>query len=406
MVKNLVKSLVDVWSTTQFPAEDLGNYARNLMVDETRTGLIALSSVALALLVVEATLYVQLRLSPYYLYTCGLLAVLAVNVFISARAVREIAALYLLGMTMLVVSGTAFVLLAHHLGSFSIALFASVAFLFMLIPIVPWGLREASVVTGLIYGLFTLSTWSLQTRFDQETLLTLQLIMLGAGMISLALVAHNVSVRKSNIKARFDLEQAHKKILTLSNKDPLTGAWNRRYLNGEFSPRLQEWRATGQTFHFAFLDIDNFKPINDTYGHDYGDKVLKWVAEAYDDLLAGKGCVVRMGGDEFALLFADEDPERVIAAGLEAVAKRTKVDSDSHRPNIGVSIGLVKVPPNVEVSQARIYREADRALYEAKGRKSGFSRSLNIVRRELGADDTPNANHNISDAANFAPAGS
>lgn len=389
MIWRFVRSLKDTWSITRFPADELTVYAQNLVLDETRKGLTAMSLLALALLAAEALLYAGLELGEAYLWTCALLAVFAVHVAFSARAIKDLASLYLLGTTMLIVSGMAFVLLAHQSGSFHIALFASIALLFMVIPMVPWGLREGLIITALIYGMLTASTWGVTARFEPETLWTLQLIMVGAGTISLALVARNASVRRSDIETRFNLEKAHKKILILSHKDPLTGAWNRRYLKGEFAVRLDEWRIAGQTFHFAFLDVDDFKAINDTYGHEYGDSVLQWVTAEFNIVLEDKGCLVRMGGDEFALLFADDDPARLIAAGLKAVRDLVCENGQQDPLEINFSVGMVTVTPDLQMAQDDVYREADSALYAAKDRKGHFSGRVNLVSRTLSVKSMP-----------------
>ena len=78
----------------------------------------------------------------------------------SARRIDEIGALHMLGMTLLVVSGVSYVLLAHQSGSIGAALLTGVTLLFMVVPLVPWWLRESSIVTLLVYGLFSASTWS------------------------------------------------------------------------------------------------------------------------------------------------------------------------------------------------------------------------------------------------------
>ena len=382
-MRSLATIFTDSWSVTQFQAESLSSYARGLMLDETRRGLRSLATLSLLILAAEALLYSQLGLPGMYLYSSGLLALFAAHILFISGSIRDLATLHLLGMTLLVVSGMAFVLLAHKTGTFSVALFASVALLFMVVPMVPWGLREASVTAGLVYGMFTASTWSAATQFDSSTLITLQFIMLGAGGVSLAVVARNVRVRRRDINTRFDLEEAHKKILILSNKDPLTGAWNRRYLKGEFAARLEEWRVEGRTFHFAFIDIDDFKPINDSYGHDFGDEVLKRVASSFESVLGDRGCLVRMGGDEFAILFADEDPVVVIEDGLEQVRCQNYRLGGSNEA-IRLSIGMVSVTPSFAPTQEGVYKEADIALYIAKERKRTTPEALNLERRYLG----------------------
>ena len=342
-----------------------------------------LSFVLLCLFGVQTVLFSRAGLGQSYIYTCSLLALLAVHIFVSAHVTRTAQSIYLLGTTLLLISGTAFVLLAHRSGAFSFDLFASVALLFMVIPIVPWGLREGSVAMLLIYGTFTLSTWLGGKHFDSQTLWSLQFIMVGAGLISLALVARNTVVRKADIRTRFDLEQAHHKMMHLSHQDPLTGAWNRRYLKLVFSNKVTEWQAAGKACHFALLDVDNFKPINDTCGHDYGDEVLRCVSRSFNAVVGDQGLLVRMGGDEFAYLFAADNPEDVIAAGLDALRACMERLNKRSGPEVSISVGLVSMPPEAEVRQEYVYREADIALYEAKDRKQEYARRTNLVSRVL-----------------------
>jgi diguanylate cyclase (GGDEF)-like protein len=281
------------------------------------------------------------------------------------------------------VSGTAFVLLAHHTATLSMALFASVTVLFMVIPLVPWGLREGLIVATLIYGTFTVSTWSAPTGFDHTALWALQYIMLSAGLVSLALVMRNASVRKADISTRYELEKAHHQMMHLSHKDPLTGAWNRRYLKIAFANKVAGWQAGNKKCHFALLDIDNFKPINDGCGHDYGDTVLRCVADGFKKVAGTEGSLVRMGGDEFALLFVAEDPVGLIESGVAAARNCSPLPQEFNGLTLEMSVGMVSIPPGTEATQNNAYREADLALYEAKDRKSDYPGRVNLVTRTL-----------------------
>jgi len=383
MYKTLINGLKDTWSATGFAAEDLAFYAHKRTLEDAQQGLAMLSLLLLGLFGAELGLYAQLEVQQAYFYTLGLLALLCIHVAVSSRVMRDIKSIYMLGATLLMISGTAFVLLAHQTGTLNLALFASVTLLFMVIPLVPWGLREGLIVAGLIYATFTISTWSAPSGFDRGALWSLQFMMLGAGFISLALVIRNASVRKADIRARFELEKAHHQMMHLSHKDPLTGAWNRRYLKIVFANRIAEWRATNRTCHFAVLDIDNFKPINDNCGHDYGDKVLGCVADAFRHAAGQDGCLIRMGGDEFALLFATDDPAGVIESALMAARQCSQPPQEFSGLTLEMSIGMVSIPSGIEITQEETYREADLALYEAKGRKDRFSGAVNLVVRTL-----------------------
>lgn len=378
--KQLVDGLRAAWSVTGFAAEEVALYAQRLTLQDARQGLMVLSVLLFALYGVEIAFHVHFGLEELHIYTLGLLGILCAHVALSTRALQDIKSIYLLGVTLLMVSGTAFILLAHHAASLSIALFASVTLLFMVIPLIPWGLREGLMVVILIYGTFTVSTWSAPTGFDPKALWALQFIMLSAGLVSLALVTRNASVRKADIRVRFDLEKAHHTMMHLSHKDPLTGAWNRRYLNSKFDSRMAAWQAAGETCHFALLDIDNFKPLNDSFGHDYGDMVLRCVVDGFGKVIEKKGFVVRMGGDEFALLFVERDPEALIEAGVKAVRGAQSLKELKALP-LAMSVGLVSIPPDSTISQSDAYREADIALYEAKERKARYCDATNLVMR-------------------------
>lgn len=379
----LLRPLFHAWSTTRFAADDLSSYAERLMIEETRRGLIAMAAVFLILLAAFALVSARLELDRSYVYTSAALGALAIHVCFAARAIHEIRTLHVLGMTLLVISGSSFVLLAHRAGGFGAALFSAVVLLYMVVPMVPWGLREASIVTMLIYGLFSSSIWSVAERFDAQTAWALQVFMLTAGAVSLTLVARGANVRKADIRARFDLESAHRELERLSREDPLTGAWNRRFLESEFPALLERLRKAQHNGYFALLDLDHFKQLNDTCGHAHGDRVLQLVGQVFREHVAETGHLVRTGGDEFTLLTEGEDPEPTIAEAVEAV--REAAGGGPGAPPFSISVGLVVLPPGATVSLERAYRRADQALYRAKARRDPQAGSSRVVRVGLSA---------------------
>ena len=368
-----------MWSSSRYDSPELTRFARPKSVEEARKGLAAMSILTMAILLIEGMLYVGFALDPMYLYTCAILVLLSLNMVFAARTVNDPQALHLLGVTLLVISGSSFVLLAHYQQVFHPMLFASVAMLFIVIPMMSWGLGEALAVTLLIYTMFTLSTLNTQFDLADQSLWTLQFIMLGASAVSLSLVVRNVKLRKHDIATQHDLVVAHEQITELSNRDPLTGAWNRRYFDLKFEKYLQQCRENQNQFHFMLLDIDDFKLINDDCGHESGDVVLKHIGVAFDSVLAGNGSLVRMGGDEFALIFADLDPRVIAIRGLKKFCDlnaRCKYDLIQQA---SLSIGVASVPPDIEVSYRQLYKQADLALYRAKSLKDANTTPPNIV---------------------------
>ncbi len=379
MKLDLRNHLQSVWSSTRYHSSELTQFAQQKAIVEARKGLMAMSVLTMVILVIEAVLFVKFSLDPMYLFTCAILIVLSLNILFSAHTINDPQALHLLGVTLLVVSGTAFVLLAHYQHVFHPMLFASVAMLFIVVPIMAWGLREALAVTLLIYAMFTLSTLNVHFEFAEQSLWTLQFIMLGAGAVSLSLVARNVKVRKHDLETQHDLVVANDRIADLSNRDPLTGAWNRRYFDTEYHNYLEVCRQNQNQIQFMLLDIDDFKVINDNCGHECGDLVLQYLASVFESLVADNGNLVRMGGDEFAVIFADLDPTVIARRGLKKLRELTQDSQYVEVVNVCISFGVASVSPEVKVSYRQLYKQADLALYKAKSKKGSAADSPNIV---------------------------
>ena len=167
-----------------------------------------------------------------------------------------------------------------------------------------------------------------------------------------------------DIDQRKDIEE---KILHISQHDPLTGLANRALLY-EFAGRvLASARRGNWCSAFLFVDLDLFKPINDTYGHDVGDGVLKEVARRLAAGVRGDDLVGRLGGDEFLALLAhinnEEDAARAARHALFSLNQPYHVDGLVLRvsPSIGVSLF-----PQDGHSVEELIKHADAAMYHAK----------------------------------------
>ena len=380
LYRNLKTWLCWFWSSTDFDNDELTSYAEQFMKTEVSHGVGILGLVTLLLLIGASILYSLLGYSEHYLYTCSALALLCLHVMFTSRKVPDTKALYLLCMTLIVVSGVAFVLLAHREGNFDNALLPSVVVLFMVIPIVPWGLREGLAIVSLVYLVFTLSTVSVEGRFDTNNLLILQFMMLVSAMVSLTILSRNVSIRKDDIKARYELENAHRKMERLSYEDGLTGAWNRRYFEVQFkrvARRMLE-RSNSRVF-FGLLDIDDFKQINDLHGHLAGDDVLKKITEVFQQSLGESSYVFRIGGDEFVILFETGDYRVPLQQATDKLRKQS-----ANSPAVNVSIGVIEVQGvHSEIDLEKLYKQADKSLYQAKTRKHSNGNKLNCVTNSL-----------------------
>jgi diguanylate cyclase (GGDEF)-like protein len=151
----------------------------------------------------------------------------------------------------------------------------------------------------------------------------------------------------------------------LAKTDALTDTYNHRAYH-EFKDNLVEQAETGRvTLHLAIIDIDNFKSVNDTYGHKTGDVVLRTVATIARSKASSNDIVARYGGEEFALLFTDKSFQEVYDLVEEI---RVSIASTNHEALKGlpvtVSIGLNTYTPGM--GKEALFQGADAALYEAK----------------------------------------
>lgn len=358
-----------VWSSSDFDGDELTRFAQPVMRVEAQQGVFMLGTLTMLLMAGLALLYYALHLGTAYVYTFAMLAVLAAHTAMSAKLVSDIDVLYLLGMVLLAGSGLAFMLLAHRYGVFTAALFSTVVLLFMVVPLVPWGLREALIATGIVYFIFTASTLAAVKAFSPETLWTLQFLMLAGAMIALAVVARTVLVRKAHVEARFKLTAVNAELYRLAHRDALTGAWNRRFLEEQFSDVAARHAALRQGSYFGLIDIDEFKQLNDTYGHQCGDRVLQRLVQVLGAALQPDDYVVRMGGDEFALMLPGPQVYERFERALQGFSGRE--DGCPGLPALPrVSVGLVHLPTGVMASLEELYLAADMALYAAKDHAS------------------------------------
>ena len=156
----------------------------------------------------------------------------------------------------------------------------------------------------------------------------------------------------------------------LSVRDGLTGLLNRRVFDACLASEADRARRTGQPLSIAMIDVDFFKSLNDTYGHSFGDDVLRWVAVLLRESFRSNDLVARYGGEEFAVLFLDSADDRLVER-LDAL--REKIARTELRPSetgevvrVSVSVGVASWPEDAEEVEAAL-AVADQRLYLAKG---------------------------------------
>ncbi|HEX7005235.1 MAG TPA: GGDEF domain-containing protein [Trueperaceae bacterium] len=150
-----------------------------------------------------------------------------------------------------------------------------------------------------------------------------------------------------------------------SLRDPLTNAYNRRYFHQVLSGALEQKGAKGC---LALLDIDHFKVINDTYGHEVGDEALRTLVEIAEETFGTLGVLCRLGGDEFALILPNVSVSAAIEGleGLRERLARSAPGDPGRRPEGFHASGGLAPYPECGRDPMSLLRSADRALYRAK----------------------------------------
>jgi diguanylate cyclase (GGDEF)-like protein len=150
------------------------------------------------------------------------------------------------------------------------------------------------------------------------------------------------------------------KAMRLALTDPLTGLGNHRHFHERLQRDLDKAQADGVPLTLCLLDIDNFKQINDRYGHPVGDRVLAQVAAR----LRQGGEAFRLGGDEFALLLARRDEHEALSIATSIIERVAETDCE-HGGRVSISGGIATYPQH-GVERSELVRVADSALYLAK----------------------------------------
>jgi diguanylate cyclase (GGDEF)-like protein len=164
------------------------------------------------------------------------------------------------------------------------------------------------------------------------------------------------------------LSALHERVETLAVTDPLTGLWNRRRMGELLEREFERHRRFGRPFSLLIVDVDDFKAINDQYGHPQGDVVLSGLAEIMAEETRAIDEAVRFGGDEFALILSET---KAGGASILAERLRRRVRERDFRltgarsPSVTVSIGAATVPGSAGEPD-ELVKLADDALLQAK----------------------------------------
>lgn len=164
----------------------------------------------------------------------------------------------------------------------------------------------------------------------------------------------------TNLKLEKSISEVH----TLSITDSLTGLFNRRYFDMIFNKELGRAKRNNHRISLVFIDIDNFKYINDTFGHPCGDDFLIYVANTLkSSIQRSSDTVFRLGGDEFAAILANINPNDVVrySSFIQELFNRS-----NQYKNVTLSMGIISISALNSSDHQSIITAADRTLYQAK----------------------------------------
>lgn len=178
------------------------------------------------------------------------------------------------------------------------------------------------------------------------------------------------------------LEARNEQLLEQALRDPLTGLYNRRFFEDTMSREVARCAADGTPLGIVFFDVDHFKKLNDTYGHAWGDEVLRQVGRSLAEMVRDSDVLARYGGEEFVILV-----NQPTVKGLEKIAERLRSRVEEERfilngKMIGVTISVgtaISIPKRNDLgASAELVQAADEAMYESKrgGRNRVTTRSL------------------------------
>ncbi|GAC1329314.1 MAG: hypothetical protein NVSMB15_01680 [Steroidobacteraceae bacterium] len=228
---------------------------------------------------------------------------------------------------------------------------------------------------------------NMQLRCKSGTLIDIEvrcnvLDVEGRGVV--AYVTHDVSLRK---KAEQQLLENQNRLDRMAHHDQLTGLPNRHFLTAFLPDAIAEAQATHTKLGVVFLDLDRFKHINDTRGHETGDKLLQEVASRLKTVVRDSDVIIRMGGDEFVVVFRSVKSydEVTLGAGriIEALNRPIIIDEQPLQTTGSVGVSLF---PRDGSNMVELLKHSDTAMYQAKDRgRNNVQMFSQVMNRKLKA---------------------
>ena len=239
----------------------------------------------------------------------------------------------------------------------------------------------AAPVRRLLEGTRRLARGTLEARVPRGGIRELDELAGAFNDMAEALNVTQKSLREHQTVLEDRIAKRTKELRHLAHHDPLTDLPNRRELNNRLAATIERARAEQRSCAVLYMDIDNFKTINDSLGHQFGDRVLREISGRLLQVIGSGDFLARLGGDEFTLIVENLNSaataERYAKKIMQAFANPLRVGD--HELLISLSLGIAMYPEHGDTTES-VLRAADSALYDAKDRgRNGFQ----IYRAEL-----------------------
>ena len=224
--------------------------------------------------------------------------------------------------------------------------------------------------------------------------------LLAQNAMQIQAVTHQAMADRQELEqAKQQLEREKSEMHDRMIRDTLTGVFSRSYFEEQLSIEIKKCNRSGAPLGVLFCDIDHFKSLNDTYGHQFGDQVLRTVAQSIQGAVRQSDIVARYGGEEFVVITHtnDEEGAAIVGEKIRAAVADLQFTSDQGTVEVTISVGVCYAPSIRnelnEISESLV-RQADISMYTAK--KSGRNRVVTVSLGGEKGDEKPAGHRSVS----------
>ncbi|MDB4076556.1 GGDEF domain-containing protein [Porticoccaceae bacterium] len=282
---------------------------------------------------------------------------------------------------LLVALGIFYIFDRHNLARLLLAGTLLIGFFFLLLGAsdassLMWCLTIVPVIVGsfayrqslfMLIGIFAAATWIMTGGSMPFAVPNYSDIVVVRFLSAYAiLAAFAVAMDNSRFDSLSKYQDLSSRVDQIAHQDQLTQLPNRNNMEGRLEKKYQQYRLINQPFSILLADLDNFKFINDRYGHDVGDDILYAIGQVLSEPLRGEDIVARWGGNEFMVLLPTANSEAAvnIAERLRAAASELDMDAQGDKLRISLSVGVASIDKCTGIDD--LLSTAENGLYQAK----------------------------------------